>query len=117
MGMGKVLRSVFGISQTYGMIIGFLIVVLYTSAGGFIAVSWTDFFQALFMIFALFFLFTGAAKEVMSASMSLEGTTATLMIANLSIALGYPGQPHILVRYMALRSREDLKKSAFISII
>lgn len=116
-GMGKILNALLGVPEREGMIIGVLIVLLYTSLGGFIAVSWTDFFQALLVIGALGFLFFTLLQHVpISAGWNIKGTSFAGAIGGFSIALGYPGQPHILIRYMALKRGEDVKRSALISI-
>ncbi len=135
-GGGKVLASAFGIPYTYGMLIGIGIITFYTMLGGFFAVAITDFIQALLMVTALIIIpiagiihlggFGGFAQKAISAksfSFSLSGGETEIMamflsviIGGLAIGLGYPGQPHILARYMAIRSPEEIKKATIISM-
>ncbi|HBQ61322.1 MAG TPA: sodium/proline symporter, partial [Balneolaceae bacterium] len=53
---GKAFASSFGITQTSGVVLSAVIILLYTVLGGFMAVSLTDTIQAFFMIIALVFL-------------------------------------------------------------
>ncbi len=133
-GGGKVLSSAFGIKPFYGMLIG--IITFYTMLGGFFAVAITDFIQALLMVTALIIIpiagiihlggFEGFAHKAVSAknfAFSLSGGEKEFMamflsviIGGLAIGLGYPGQPHILARYMAIKSSKEIKKATVISM-
>lgn len=133
-GAGKVLNVTFGIPQTWGMILGAVIILFYTIMGGFLAVAWTDFFQSMLMIFTLVCLpivalveFGGWDKIVTFISetkpdhLSLVGGdigvyAALSIISGLAWGLGYMGQPHLLVRYMAINNPDDLRKGAVIGI-
>ncbi|KHD85451.1 proline:sodium symporter PutP [Heyndrickxia ginsengihumi] len=113
----------FGLSYYLGLIIVAGVVVLYTLFGGFLAVSWTDFVQGLIMVIALvlvpivgFFYTGGPAKtfdtihEINPALLDfLKGTSILGIISALGWGLGYVGQPHIIVRFMALRSIKEAK--------
>jgi sodium/proline symporter len=135
-GAGKILASAFNLSQIEGMAIGLGFIVCYTILGGFFAVCWTDFFQALIMLGALLLLPTVGLLRIGSFSLLFEqmsrvnansltwtaGATGAalvlgIILGNLAIGLGYPGQPHILARYMAIRDPSELKKSTRISIV
>ncbi|RKX70926.1 sodium:proline symporter [candidate division WOR-3 bacterium] len=128
-GAGKILASTFGIGQVSGMAIGLSIIVFYTIMGGFIAESWTDFFQALIMAGAVILIpvvaiiRSGGLATIIgnihgidpNATLLSAGKTGAalylgLIIGSLAIGLGYPGQPHIVMRYMALRSEKEVKK-------
>lgn len=135
-GGGKVLASAFGIPHVYGMLIGIGIITFYTMLGGFFAVAITDFVQALLMVTALIIIpiagiihlggfggFTQQAISTKSFAFSLSGGEKEFMamflgviIGGLAIGLGYPGQPHILARYMAIKSSKEIKKATIISM-
>ncbi|OPX18634.1 hypothetical protein BXT86_00145 [candidate division WOR-3 bacterium 4484_100] len=134
-GAGKILSSTFGIHPIVGMAIGLSIILFYTMAGGFIAESWTDFIQGLIMVIALIVIcivgfislggFGGVAERVGAidpkAVMLSAGKTGTalylgLILGGLAIGLGYPGQPHIVMRYMALKDETEVRKAAFIAM-
>ncbi len=133
-GAGKVLNVTFGISEFWGMIIGAVIILFYTVMGGFLAVAWTDFVQSLLMVLTLVLLPIVAIIEfggwdniinaVASTSpdhLSILGGdkniyAALSIIGGLAWGLGYMGQPHLLVRFMAARKPEDLRKGVVIGI-
>jgi sodium/proline symporter len=134
-GSGKILSSAFGISPIYGMIIGIGMITFYTMLGGFFAVAITDFIQALLMLSALLILpilgiinlggigkFIEISKNVKGTIFSLSGGEEGLamvlgvIIGGLAIGLGYPGQPHIVARYMAIKSEKEIKKATIISM-
>lgn len=134
-GAGKILSSTFNIHQIVGMAIGLSIILFYTMMGGFIAESWTDFFQGLIMVVALVLMAIvgvislGGLSNIVSKIGSIDpkavllsaGETGTalyigLILGSLAIGLGYAGQPHILMRYMALRGPREVKKAAIIAM-
>jgi len=120
-GAGKVLNVTFGLSEMQGMIIGALIIVLYTIMGGFFAVAWTDVIQGIIMFGTLVILPVVAFIEL--KTLGTNGAiwdTQTLYggkigwgafaaaIGGLSWGLGYLGQPHLVVRYMAINSSDNI---------
>jgi len=133
-GAGKVLHQTFGIGQYWGMVIGAVIILFYTMMGGFIAVVWTDLIQGVIMIVALVLLpvvgiweiggidaLTGGLARLDPAAISIfggagGGVALLLAINGLSWGLGYMGQPHLLTRFMAIRSEHDLKKGFYIAM-
>jgi sodium/proline symporter len=134
-GAGKILASTFNIHQVVGMVIGLSIILFYTMMGGFIAESWTDFFQGLIMVVALVLMaivglvslggFSGVFSRIGSidpkAVLVSAGETGTalylgLILGGLAIGFGYMGQPHILMRYMALKSEKEIKKATIIAM-
>lgn len=131
-GAGKVLHVTFGIPQIWGMIIGAIIIVLYTILGGFYAVAWTDVIQSFIMISTLVILPIVAISELGGFGSMIEqiktnsdlldlfqgkhGLSAlALAIGGLSWGLGYLGQPHLLVRYMSINSADGLNKGKWIA--
>lgn len=119
---GAMLLERFGLSYEQGLILGTTIIVAYTFVGGFLAVSWTDFFQGTLMFICLMVVpfvasyeFGGWDKvfkfigETGSHKLKVSHELNTLLFVNLfSWGLGYLGQPHILVRYMAVKTTKDI---------
>ena len=113
----RLFESVFGLSYGQAIFLGASVTVLYTLIGGFLAVSWTDVAQGVMMMFALLlapilvFMHTGgfeASVDLVRANDPLQldwfrgGNLGVIGIVSLlGWALGYFGQPHILVRFMA----------------
>ncbi|MEX3610388.1 sodium/proline symporter PutP [Rothia sp. LK2588] len=118
---GKFFQSSFGLDFHTGMLLVAGVTVLYTLFGGFLGASYTDMVQGLIMLAALLILpvmalfYVGGpveayhtVVEVNPNAMSLfAGTTALGIISTAAWGLGYFGQPHIITRFMALRSHRD----------
>lgn len=123
----------------FGLCIAALVILIYTFMGGFKAVCTTDFIQGMLMLVAILavpiiayalltfndgFADTLIAKGVSSPENYLnffkndDGTpvSAVSIISNLAWGLGYFGMPHILVRFMAVKSNSEIKKSRKIAI-
>ena len=120
---GTLFNTVLGIDVMPAMIIAAVILVSYTFLGGFSAVSWTDFFQGMLILGAMFIAPIFAATTLdSSAAAAVDGSFLNPMTGWKDIAsglgwgLGYFEMPHIIIRFMALRSQKDLKKSAAIGI-
>ncbi|HEV2079742.1 MAG TPA: sodium/proline symporter PutP [Allosphingosinicella sp.] len=117
---GKLFESAFGADYALGLWITAGVVVAYTMFGGFLAVSLTDFVQGCIMFVALVLLplvafgqlggeFTGALEAAKPGAFDIMADlTALAMISSLAWGLGYFGQPHIIVRFMAVRSVRDV---------
>lgn len=127
----QLFQNTFGISYEKALWIGAAATILYTSIGGFLAVSWTDSIQATLMIFALLLtpifvlLSVGGIDKAMS-EIAIQKATNLSMVDGISIAailsavgwgLGYFGQPHILARFMAADSYQVIKNARRISMI
>lgn len=136
---GKILNSLFSIDPYMGITIGAFIIIFYTLMGGFTAVAWTDLFQGFLMIGTLIILPITGFIEVKSSSVKIseildmaslvfENNNSSLFkgesfIGGIAIALsglswgfGYLGQPHLLIRFMAIRSSKDIKVARIIAI-
>ena len=124
---GTLFNTVIGVDATKAMYFAAVIIISYTFLGGFSAVCWTDFFQGLLMlgalliapIFALFLIQTGSGAE--TAAQLPDGyfklfTNWKDVASGLGWGLGYFGMPHIIIRFMSVRSDKDVKKSAKIGI-
>lgn len=118
---GKLFESVFGLDYETGLYLTASVVVAYSTFGGFMAVSTTDFVQGCIMLVALVLVPAAALSNAggfnavhmelsqMSADMLGFGSLSAIAIVSaLSWGLGYFGQPHIIVRFMAIRTVRDL---------
>ena len=127
---GKLFASLFGVNYLTAMIISAVIIVAYTTLGGFLAASTTDFIQSIIMSIALIIVFSvaGGPDAVISHAKSLPGyltmmttynpetgTEAAYPLINivsmLAWGLGYFGMPHILLRFMAIEDEKKLSLS------
>ncbi|MFJ8088167.1 sodium/proline symporter PutP [Lysinibacillus sp. NPDC095746] len=128
---GKFFDSSFGYEYHTGLLIVSAVVVAYTLFGGFLAVSYTDFLQGLIMFLALisvplFGLFlTGGIGDTIASikavnpehlSLLSSNATAAVIISSLAWGLGYFGQPHIIVRFMAISSVKETTQARRIGI-
>ena len=124
---GTLFNAVIGIDATVAMYIAAGIIIAYTFLGGFSAVCWTDFFQGLLMLGALLIapIFALAIINNQGAAVSMGQlpdnywklfTNWKDVLSGLGWGLGYFGMPHIIIRFMSLRSDKDLRKSAKIGI-
>ncbi|WP_113905971.1 sodium/proline symporter PutP [Aliidiomarina celeris] len=122
---GTLFENAFGLNYHHGLVLTAAVVVAYTLIGGFLAVSMTDFVQGCIMFVALIMV-PVAGYLVLSGDTSLSAEVTQLapgmldpfhnfsLIATISLlawGLGYFGQPHIIVRFMAIRSVNDFKKA------
>jgi len=129
-GGGLLFENTFGMDYTTALLVGAFVIISYTFLGGFLAVSWTDFAQGILMFLTLLLVpvFVIAAVGGMGEananiqainpgySTLLEGMTFLGMISLLSWGLGYFGQPHILARFMAIRSEDDVPRAMTIGM-
>ena len=124
---GTLFHTVVGIDPTVAMYVAAVVIISYTFMGGFSAVCWTDFFQGLLMlgallvapIFALSFIQGGngaANLEHAATGYFSLFTDWKDVLSGLGWGLGYFGMPHIIIRFMSVRSDKDIKKSAAIGV-
>lgn len=135
-GGGKVLYDTFGLDPLWGVVVGSLIVVIYSMIGGFITVVFTDVLQAVLMIITLIILPVILVVIVVSKDVDLARTIAgaggsygsltggkggtagfLLILSGMSWALGYTGQPQLLSRIMAIRSKDEVKKAKWVAAV
>lgn len=131
---GKLFESMFNIDYKIAIVIGAFVMILYTFLGGFMAVCWTDLFQGMLMFIAIIvvpisaYFFVGGSANIAAAidlnkiSMSLftNGNETISFLAIISTAawgLGYFGQPHILARFMSIKSVKELPTATWIAMI
>lgn len=141
---GKTFAETLDMEMTSAVLVGGGIVLLYTMSGGFWAASISDLIQGLVMAIAAVIVPIAALMEVGGVGELLDGLRAIevpakdglasathladpsggragfallgLVIGFFGIGLGYPGQPHVVNRFMAIRSDEDLRVAKWISI-
>ena len=120
---GVLFESAFDLDYKIGLFITGGVVVAYTLFGGFLAVSLTDFVQGIIMFVALVLVpivaFTdlGGIQPTFDIIREIDptlldffkGTTVIGIISLLAWGLGYFGQPHIIVRFMAITSVKEIK--------
>lgn len=118
---GKLFESAFGTDYHVGLWITAAVVVAYVVLGGFLAVSLTDFVQGTIMLIALIVVpvmaYRGLDGHSLTATLNaidpnltslFAGTTTLGIISAAAWGLGYFGQPHIIVRFMAIRSVKEI---------
>jgi len=133
---GRAFEAAFGLPHWGGVLLGVGIVLAYSVSGGFRAVSWTDFFQALVMLLALLatplvLVFSQGGLDAMLTQLDQTdpellrfspGTAGLALFGflmsagGLGLNFGYPGQPHVLVRLMALKERKQAFSAGVINI-
>ena len=138
--IGTLFNSLFGVNYHTAMIVGAIVVIGYTVMGGFMAVSFTDLIQSIFMTIALIavVLFgihqAGGLTTVIDNASALPGylnltegydaatgTAASFgglsIVSTLAWGLGYFGMPHILLRFMAIEEEKKLNDSRRIATV
>jgi len=133
---GKVINSLFGLSPVNGITIGAAVIISYTLMGGFFAVAWTDLLQGILMIGTLVILPLAGFLELQGSEYTLSDdllqigesnasftmgrgglAAVSVILGGLSWGLGYLGQPHLVIRYMAIRNPNEVKKARNIAIL
>ncbi len=138
--IGKLFNSLFGWNYMLAVIIGALVIISYTSVGGFSAVATMDLIQSIIMTTALVVITcfgiqqAGGLAAVWQNAQSLPGYlsfthsfdpaagaarpySAVNALSMIAWGLGYFGMPHILVRFMAIREEKELRTSRRIAAV
>ncbi len=131
---GLVFNTVTGMPADIAMMLATVIIVAYTFLGGFNAVCWTDFFQGMMMLCALMAVpiiaslmmtrpdfvppetAANALQKASAGGVSVWNTVLDIL-NGLGWGLGYFGMPHILIRYFAVRSEKEMRKSQIIGCL
>ncbi len=131
---GKLFGTLFGVDYHIAMVVSAIIIVGYTSLGGFNAASMTDFIQSIIMTVALIIVLVfgisqaGGMEQVIANAKALPGYldffkgydastnsagtyNALSVVSTLAWGLGYFGMPHILLRFMAIENPDKVKVS------
>lgn len=137
---GKLFGTLFGVDYHIAMVVSAIIIVGYTSLGGFNAASMTDFIQSIIMTVALIIVLVfgisqaGGMEQVMANAKALPGYldffkgydaatnsagnyNALSVISTLAWGLGYFGMPHILLRFMAIENPDKVKVSRRVATV
>ncbi|MBN2431409.1 MAG: sodium/proline symporter PutP [Acidobacteria bacterium] len=132
---GKLFESMFQVDYHVAVLIGGTVIVGYTFLGGFLAVCWTDFVQGSLMFFAILvvpvlaYTHIGSDPAVVTRAMAANEIAGGLLPAVFDLTavlgivsaaawgLGYFGQPHILARFMGIRSIRALPRAMTIAMI
>jgi len=133
---GKTLSDTFEVSYHTALLTAAAVIILYTMLGGFWAVAWTDLIQGAIMVMVLVVLpligiaslggidrvvaaLAAKGPEMVQVSGGKSGWAlyGALVAGGLAWGLGYPGMPHIVVRFMAIDDDRKLRRSALISMV
>ena len=137
---GKLFNSLFGVNYVAAMVISGIVIVAYTTMGGFLAASTTDLIQSIVMTVALLIMVifgvfaAGGLDAVMENARALPGYLSMTMsydvasqtahpygiitiISTMAWGLGYFGMPHILLRFMAIEDKNKLKLSRRVATV
>jgi sodium/proline symporter len=132
---GKAFEATFSLPKNASILIGAGIVLAYTMLGGFWAVSVTDTIQGMLMFAAAILLpvmsliAVGGVGEL-QAGLAEAGTAGSplpvgpmsglfalfFVLGTLGIGVGYPGQPHVVNRFMALKDEGNLRQGRIIAL-
>lgn len=128
---GKAIESISGLPFIYGLLIGVGIIVLYTFVGGYLAVAWTDAFQAIVMAIGINIILVAAMLEIGGIGALISELTArdptylsiwgqglehagewgVVAGAVLIYSIGYMGLPHAVVRHLSMDDPDTAKRA------
>ncbi len=132
--MGLLFESIFKIDYYVGLSLATFVVVSYTFFGGFVTVAWTDLFQALFLLAVIVFVPIMAYSQMeigvdgikaIAASKNIElklvqntskESILTILFLVFGWGLGYFGQPHIVTKFMGIKSADDTYKAKYVGM-
>jgi sodium/proline symporter len=133
---GKLFQTLFDLEYIPAMFWGSIVMLTYTFLGGFLAVSWSDVLQGTLMFAGLVLVavlglgIAGGLTETLDAIAARDPTLLNPSIASggealgaIGIAslvawgLGYPGQPHVLARFMAIKSVAHMKRARHVAMV
>ncbi|MCP5052725.1 MAG: sodium/proline symporter [bacterium] len=133
---GQAFEKFLGWNYFHGALLGFFIVILYTTFGGFIAVVWSDVFQGIMMVLGLVVLpivglisagglgavleGLGGQDPILLSWVGAGGWTATniaYILSLLTIGLGFLGSPQIFVRFISLKSKKEIGRGTVVAIV
>ena len=119
----KLFASTLGLDYQAALWLGVAVVLVYTVVGGFLAVCWTDAFQAVLMVSALvtvaalgFVVAPVGPGAGAGAGVGVPTLGALATVSALAWGLGYFGQPHILARYMAIDNVASVPRARRINL-
>ena len=132
---GKTFESFLNVNYYTGILMGFGIVLMYISTGGFLAVAWSDFFQGILMFIGLVILPIVAVFYIPDLSAFCKGLSAidpgltdiwgsggfnllnlVSVIGLISIGIGFLGSPQVYVRFMSIKDENEIKKGKWVAV-
>ena len=120
---GTLFNTVTGLEANFAMYLAAFIIIAITFLGGFRAVCWTDFLQALLIFGAMLiaplfaYAFVDASKAAAIPAEFWDPVSNWKdIVSGLGWGLGYFGMPHIIVRFMSLDKQSNMKKSTIIAV-
>ena len=130
---GDLFHALFGMDERIAMAISTVIIILYVFLGGYKAVCWTDFLQGMLMLVALMVTPIVAVAIMNASGAVMAGTipdnyynllssgkfdwaSVSDILTGLAWGLGYFGMPHIIIRYIGIKSEKEMKKSQVLGI-
>jgi SSS family solute:Na+ symporter len=131
-GMGRIMEGLMGIPYTTAVLVAGLIILVYVSIGGYLAVVWTSFIQAWIMIFGLLLLtfatlnavggLTVASIELAKLDPGFVGTPGVwgwggLVSYALIVSFGVWGMPQLLVRFYSMKSTRVLRLGTILATL
>jgi sodium/proline symporter len=131
--MGLLFNSLFGVNYYLGLSVATLIVTTYTFLGGFVTVAWTDFSQGIFLLIVIIssaiaaYIYSPgwhhvqAVAEAKQISLNLFNNmdaynVMTIFFLVCSWGLGYFGQPHIITKFMGIKTPSEIKKAKYLGM-
>lgn len=124
---GKALAQNYGVEGHTAIIVTAGIILFYTFLGGFLAVSYTDAIQAVFMISALVLLplllipaeggWSAVMQSLNPGALDPMKISIGMMIGGLGLGLGSGGNPHIVARYLSIRDVNGLRFAGVIGTL
>ena len=133
--VGKAFGAFLQMDYKYGVALGALITLVYTSVGGFKAVAYTDLIQGVLMLMALIVIpvvglhTVGGVGEMLTALNEIDASllypmgeygwsiAGIIAVASfLAIGLPFLGVPQLMVRFISLRSKDEVYKAGAISV-
>lgn len=132
--MGLLFNSIFGINYYIGLTIATSVVMTYTFLGGFVTVAWTDFCQGVFLLFVIvgvaitsYVNLPGGWQAIVDAAHAKDipltlfenshfYSWLTIVFLILSWGLGYFGQPHIITKFMGIKTPSEMVKSKYLGM-
>lgn len=132
-GSGKLLNATFGLDYEVGIVVGLVIVVLYTFLGGYMAVSWSNLFQGTIMFFALLLVPVAVIVKIGGFGQVVDSlyqqmptffqfcngetgfSAVSIILSGLGVGICYFGVVHVLTCFMSIKKSSEIKDSTFIA--
>lgn len=126
-GMGRVFETAFTIPYHSGIVLGIIITLFYTLLGGFLAVSWANTFQGIFLLCMIMVVPFSALFTLNLVPFSLQSflpsaptawhQTVHGILLSIGWGIGYFGQPHILTYFMGIDDPKNIRYAKYVGMI